>query len=101
MFHTRESNGLRGRTIEDLNDLEEKGVLLSDRQNGDGQGSPGMVRRVSSRDSGKEVLREKSLEIESFEGSGLNNKRDREAFGLLVVLCELALHMDWKISEMS
>lgn len=79
MLHSREK-GLRGRHLEDVNDFEEKGLLKREDEGvglGDGVRDKllsGMVR--VERDD------------EEFSSGGLDNRRDREAFALLVVLCE-------------
>jgi hypothetical protein len=55
--------GMRGRNVEDVGDLEEKGLLRSEK---------GALHKV---------------EEEKYE-PGLKSKRDQQAFALLVVLCK-------------
>lgn len=66
------TNALRGRNVEDIGDLEEKGLLRhasDDNLSGSGSG------------------RLEKLEIEEKYEPGLKSKRDQQAFALLVVLC--------------
>lgn len=86
------SASLRGRTLEDLGELEEKGLL---RRNPSGEALDSGTRR---RDKGKE--KEKGgngwLEVrrdgEEDTGEGLTSTRDKQAFALLVLLCELRFY---------
>lgn len=57
---------MRGRNVEDVGDLEEKGLLRSEK---------GALHKV---------------EEEKYE-PGLKSKRDQQAFGLLVILCTSSL----------
>ncbi len=74
---------LRGRNIEDIGELEEKGLLRASSRD---SSEDGMRRRGKE----KEVRVEKMVDGEGHEAVGLNNPRDRQAFALLVVLCEFA-----------
>ena len=77
------NKSMRGRNLEDLGELEEKALL---RRISDGDMSDDGVRR-----RGKErgLRYEKVVELdEGSSGEGLNNPRDRQAFALLVVLCQ-------------
>lgn len=66
-------NALRGRNVEDVGDLEEKGLL----------------RRTGSQDSSSAFKGGlEKLEIEEKYEPGLKSKRDQQAFALLVVLCK-------------
>jgi hypothetical protein len=68
MMYRREDGGLRGRLVEDIHDIGEKGAVGYD--------------KTESRHhplSGAEPRE---------EGGGLTSVRDRKAFALLVVLCE-------------
>ena len=77
MLH-REGASRRSKNIEDVNDIEEKGLY-----------------RTYSKGTGDrdDDVREKLLaereRSPSVEREGLNSKRDKEAFALLVVLCKL------------
>jgi PAT family acetyl-CoA transporter-like MFS transporter 1 len=80
---------LRGRTLEDLGELEEKGLLR--------RTSSREVPDVSARrrDKGKEKEKVDGwLEVrrdgEEDKGEGLTSTRDKQAFALLVLLCERA-----------
>jgi len=79
MMH-REGHASRRKNIEDVNDIEEKGLyngyLPASSEKGDGVRD----KLLSDRDRSPGEERE-----------GLHSKRDKEAFALLVVLCEPAL----------
>jgi hypothetical protein len=88
MLHSAgaERSGLRGRNVEDTSLLEEEGLLR--RVDSD------LSEKGSRRGGGK--LKEKEDRVErvlDYGGSevdeGLNNPRDRNAFALLILLCEL------------
>lgn len=87
MFSREQSSTLRGRNVEDTMELEEKGLLMrrtptrSREQSPDYKSSPS----EKGKGKGKETRLEKVVMHEEL-GEGLNNKRDREAFALLVVL---------------
>lgn len=68
MMHRREDTGLRGRMVEDVQDVGEKGAIGYD----------------------KSESRHHPLSgVESKEGGGgLTSLRDRKAFALLIVLCK-------------
>ncbi|CAD6589699.1 MAG: hypothetical protein TREMPRED_005478 [Tremellales sp. Tagirdzhanova-0007] len=74
---------LRGRNIEDLGELEEKGLLRRTSSLNDGDSVDDGVRR---RGKDKESRLEKVSDGSEDEVTGLNNPRDRQAFALLVVL---------------
>ena len=85
------ATSLRGRNIEDLGELEEKGLLrrTGSVNDGDSVDDDGVRRRGKDKESRLEKV---SNGIED-EVTGLNNPRDRQAFALLVVLCmSLSLH---------
>jgi hypothetical protein len=101
----RDGSGLRGRNVEDLGELEEKGLLRrkspdrgqsQERMGMEGMGSPrrraaGSGKGVGSGEKGKEVVFEriKLDEKEEHEGGGgLTSTRDKQAFALLVLLCK-------------
>ena len=77
----RERTALRGKNIEDLGEIEEKGLL----------------RRTTSVDLTDDGVRRRGKEREvrlervadgMEEGAGLSSRRDKEAFALLVLLCK-------------
>lgn len=74
---------------EDLDDLEEKGLLIGSHGNGDATSleldSGGTTPR--RRAKGEPGNFEK-LDLGVKEESGLKSKRDQQAFALLIVLCE-------------
>ena len=96
MLHSQriEQHSLRGRNIEDMAELEEKGLLrAATPESEDETASP----RFRGSSNGKEkerdqerqrlVMVEKPLErLEDDEESGLSSPRDRKAFALLVLL---------------
>lgn len=75
---------LRGRNVEDLGELEEKGLL---RRTSSSSSREGVEDGFRKRGKEKEVRVERVIEREDGEVTGLNNPRDRQAFALLVVLC--------------
>lgn len=102
----RDGSGLRGRNVEDISELEEKGLLRRRSEDRDDSTPPQSMRsgvssprrRVITQASfrgekggqtGFEriVLDDKDEQGES--GQGLSSKRDKQAFALLVLLCEL------------
>ncbi|WRT63922.1 uncharacterized protein IL334_000849 [Kwoniella shivajii] len=87
MLH-RESHTLRGRNVEDMNDIEEKGLLRREISITDDEDTISSPRR---RRSGKEKERFEKIELdEEGESEGLSSKRDKEAFALLVLLYKKA-----------
>ncbi|OCF44069.1 hypothetical protein I317_02022 [Kwoniella heveanensis CBS 569] len=88
MLH-RENNSLRGRNLEDLNDVEEKGLLMRRSVSRESESNDDSVHR---RRRGKEKQKEHRLEKVNLEvggeeySGGLTSKRDKEAFALLVLL---------------
>lgn len=84
-----EKAGLRGRNVEDLDDFQEKGMLRpSTGQDGVENGLLSPRRRAGK---GKELDVEKIQdfsEVDEGEARGLGNPRDRQAFALLILLCE-------------
>jgi hypothetical protein len=95
-------SGLRGRNVEDVHELEEKGLLMSRQSSGTGSDRGVGVRGLSLVEKEKEKERDRAKEkgkgkdkgrlemvAQDEDGPvGLNNRRDRNAFILLVVLCE-------------
>ena len=77
MLH-REGASRRSKNIEDVNDIEEKGLYRT-YSNGTGDRD----------DDVREKLLAERERSPSVEREGLNSKRDKEAFALLVVLCKL------------
>lgn len=73
------TNALRGRNVEDIGDLEEKGLL---RRTSDDKGS------------GSGGARFEKVDTEERYEPGLKSKRDQQAFALLVVLCESPFLLD-------
>lgn len=101
----RDGSGMRGRNVEDISELEEKG-LLRRRDSPDGQESRENVKEGMGSPRRRVVLQprargEKSSQA-SFEkivlderedhgaSQGLSSKRDKQAFALLILLCESA-----------
>lgn len=98
-------SGLRGRNVEDVHELEEKGLLMSRQSSGTGSDGGAGVRGLSLVEKEKEKERDRAKEkgkgkdkgrlemvTQDEDGPvGLNNRRDRNAFILLVVLCKLKL----------
>jgi hypothetical protein len=78
MLHREGAASRRSKNIEDINDIEEKGLYRT--------------YSSSSIDGGprERLLDEKSRgeRASSEEPQGLSSRRDKEAFALLVVLCE-------------
>ena len=84
------SKTLRGRNLEDLGELEEKGLLRrtsSSSSSGEAGLEDGVRRRGKEKESRVERVMETALHTHE-EVLGLNNPRDRQAFGLLVILCK-------------
>ncbi|KAK4686170.1 hypothetical protein P7C73_g3958, partial [Tremellales sp. Uapishka_1] len=84
MFSSREGSSLRGRNVEDMEELEERGLLMRRESNTSDEGT--RKRSTHGGTNGKVVVVDKLQLEEEKLGEGLNNRRDREAFGLLVVL---------------
>ncbi|WVW82044.1 hypothetical protein I302_104049 [Kwoniella bestiolae CBS 10118] len=93
MLH-RESHTLRGRNIEDMNELEEKGLLMRREVSSDSVDENVNSPRRRSNKSGKEKEKERDrfekVELldgdryeEDGEGEGLTSPRDKKAFALL------------------
>ncbi|AFR98778.2 transporter protein [Cryptococcus neoformans C23] len=80
MIH-RENNTIRPRNVEDINELEEKGLL---RRVDDDSPEPSPTRR-RGKGKEKETRLEKVL-VEEEYSTGLTTRRDKEAFALLVLL---------------
>ncbi|EIW66512.1 hypothetical protein TREMEDRAFT_34926 [Tremella mesenterica DSM 1558] len=81
-------SGLRGRNIEDLGDVEEKGLLKrSDSSNSNRSEKTGSL-KGKERERSLGVLEKVDIEQDAQKG-GLSSKRDKQAFALLVLLCEL------------
>lgn len=83
MLHREGASRRSAKNIEDVNDIEEKGLYRT-------------YSNESTRSSKGDDVREKLLaerqrdeRSPSVEREGLNSKRDKEAFALLVVLCKL------------
>nr|XP_019014711.1 uncharacterized protein I206_00797 [Kwoniella pini CBS 10737]OCF53492.1 hypothetical protein I206_00797 [Kwoniella pini CBS 10737] len=97
MLH-RENNTLRGRNIEDLNELEEKGLLMKRELSSSSiEESNNNLNSPRRRKSGK--ARETSFEklnlvdsTEEYDGGGLSSPRDKKAFALLVLLSDISCY---------
>lgn len=77
MLHREGAASRRSRNIEDINDIEEKGLYRS-------------YSNASQDDAAREKLlddKARSERAPSEEKEGLSSRRDKEAFALLVVLC--------------
>ncbi|WWD16354.1 hypothetical protein CI109_100780 [Kwoniella shandongensis] len=87
----RENKTLRGRNVEDLNDVEEKGLLMRRTDSSESEGGmQSRRRRGKEREEGgrlEQIVLDDGGEQEE-GGGGLTSRRDKEAFALLVVLCE-------------
>jgi hypothetical protein len=77
MLH-REGASRRSKNIEDVNDIEEKGLYRTYSNDTGARGDDVREKLLAERERSPSVERE-----------GLNSKRDKEAFALLVVLCKL------------
>ncbi|RXK40477.1 acetyl-CoA transporter [Tremella mesenterica] len=78
-------SGLRGRNIEDLGDVEEKGLLKrSDSSNSNRSEKTGSL-KGKERERSLGVLEKVDIEQDAQKG-GLSSKRDKQAFALLVLL---------------
>ena len=76
---------LRGRNIEDLNDVEEKGLMRRSNSSTSGlEDEDGVMRRKGKERD--EAMYERAMEADEMS-EGLTSRRDREAFALLVLLC--------------
>ncbi|XAO27293.1 hypothetical protein I312_106138 [Cryptococcus bacillisporus CA1280] len=80
MIH-RENNTIRPRNVEDINELEEKGLLR--RVDDDSQDTSPTRRREKGNE--KETRLEK-VPVEKDYSTGLTTRRDKQAFALLVLL---------------
>ncbi|OCF73566.1 hypothetical protein I204_05409 [Kwoniella mangroviensis CBS 8886] len=96
MLH-RESHTLRGRNLEDLNELEEKGLLMRREMSAesieDHVNSPRRRNPPKGKEKEKDKDRYERVELldrdryqEEEEGEGLTSPRDKKAFALLVLL---------------
>ncbi|WVQ93622.1 hypothetical protein IAU59_000698 [Kwoniella sp. CBS 9459] len=84
MLH-RDNNSLRGRNLEDLNDVEEKGLLMRRSVSRESENDDSVHRRRRGKEKQKEHRLEKVKlddEVEEYSG-GLTSRRDKEAFALL------------------
>lgn len=91
MLHSAgsERSGLRGRNVEDVNALEEEGLLKRVDIDDEGYDEKTRLTPRSLKGKEKETRVERVLDYGANEGDeGLNNPRDRNAFALLVLLCE-------------
>lgn len=79
MLHREGAAARRSKNIEDINDIEEKGLYRSQSNASSFDGGP----REKLLDD-----RARSERSPSDEKEGLHSRRDREAFALLVVLCK-------------
>jgi PAT family acetyl-CoA transporter-like MFS transporter 1 len=92
----RDGSGLRGRNVEDMSELEEKGLLRRrspEREGESGSSSPRRRVPVSTGrgEKGGQVSYERIvLDEKEEEGSGLSSTRDKQAFALLILLCKSA-----------
>ena len=78
--------------MEDLAELEEKGLLRAVTPESDAESSsPRRRKNEKVKDKLEKQVRVERVLEQSFEddGGGLNNPRDRKAFAFLVILCEL------------
>lgn len=82
MIH-RDNNTIRPRNVEDINELEEKGLLR--RVDDDSQDTSPTRRRAKGKE--KETRLEK-VPVETDYSTGLTTRRDKQAFALLVLLCK-------------
>jgi hypothetical protein len=88
MLHREGASRRSAKNIEDVNDIEEKGLYRT-YSNGSNRSDRG--------DDVREKLlaeRQRDERSPSVEREGLNSKRDKEAFALLVVLCKLHFLLD-------
>lgn len=87
----RDGTGMRGRNVEDLGELEEKGLLRrkSPDKESNGLSSPRLRRGQGSVRAEKEGSLERIILDEGKEGEGLTSTRDKQAFALLILLCKL------------
>jgi hypothetical protein len=83
MLHREGASRRTAKNIEDVNDIEEKGLYRTN--------SNSSTRSDRGNDVREKLLAERQREERSLsvEKEGLNSKRDKEAFALLVVLCKL------------
>jgi len=83
MLHREGASRRTAKNIEDVNDMEEKGLYRTNSNSSN---------RSDRGDDVREKLlaeRQRDERSPSVEKEGLNSKRDKEAFALLVVLCKL------------
>jgi hypothetical protein len=83
MLHREGASRRTAKNIEDVNDIEEKGLYRTNSNSSN---------RSDRGDGVREKLlaeRQRDERSPSVEKEGLNSKRDKEAFALLVVLCKL------------
>ncbi|ORY21433.1 acetyl-coenzyme A transporter 1-domain-containing protein [Naematelia encephala] len=82
-----EKGGLRGRNVEDLLEMEEKGLLMRRTTSRDGSesGRPLSPGQRMGQEKERETRLEK-IEFPQEQSAGLDNPRDRQAFALLVLL---------------
>ena len=83
MLHREGASRRTAKNIEDVNDIEEKGLYRTNSNSSN---------RSDRGDDVREKLlaeRQRDERSPSVEKEGLNSKRDKEAFALLVVLCKL------------
>jgi hypothetical protein len=83
MLHREGASRRTAKNIEDVNDFEEKGLYRTN--------SSSSTRSNRGDDLREKLLAERQRDERSpsVEKEGLNSKRDKEAFALLVVLCKL------------
>jgi hypothetical protein len=83
MLHREGASRRTAKNIEDVNDIEEKGLYRTN--------SNSSIRSDRGNDVREKLLAERQRDERSpsVEKEGLNSKRDKEAFALLVVLCKL------------
>lgn len=104
----RDGRGLRGRNVEDLDKMEEEGLLSHSRQASHsgidltkGQGLE--KRRMSPMASPMLSGKVEKVAVEEEASEGLTSTRDKQAFALLIVLCTFfyASHLCWKLTTRS
>lgn len=78
MLHREGAASRRSKNIEDINDIEEKGLYRRDSNSSHDSGVTGRLLDEKAR----------SERAPSEEKEGLSSRRDKEAFALLVVLCK-------------
>jgi hypothetical protein len=93
MLHREGASRRTAKNIEDVNDIEEKGLYRTN--------SNSSIRSNRGDDVREKLLAERQRDERSpsVEKEGLNSKRDKEAFALLVVLCKLLFRFPSGVSS--